>query len=87
MWFLRFFLFFFLSFSYGDSISGVSVVDGCVSSVILGGDLNAHSLGLRGGTASDLLNTELVQFDLQLFQLIGEVILALSPELTSLDLR
>ena len=58
-----------------------------VSSVKLGGDLNAHSLGLRGGTASDLLNTELVQFDLQLFQLVGEVILALSPELTSLDLR
>lgn len=51
------------------------------------GDLNAHSLGLRRGTASDLLNTELVQFDLQLFQLVGEVILALSPELTSLDLR
>ena len=63
------------------------MVDGCVSSVKLGGDLNAHSLGLRGGTASDLLNTELVQFDLQLFQLVGEVILALSPELTSLDLR
>lgn len=85
--FCAFSFFFFLSFSYGDSISGVSVVDGCVSSVKLGGDLNAHSLGLRGGTASDLLNTELVQFDLQLFQLIGEVILALSPELTSLDLR
>lgn len=43
-------------------------------------------MGLRGGTASDLLDTELAQLGLQFLQLLGEVILALSPELTSLDL-
>lgn len=47
---------------------------------------HAHSLGLRGCTASDLLDTELVELGLQLLQLVGEIILALSPELTSLDL-
>lgn len=51
-----------------------------------GDNSNAHSVGLRGGTASDLLDTELAQLGLQFLQLLGEVILALSPELTSLDL-
>lgn len=46
----------------------------------------AHFLGLRRGTTDDLLDTELGQLDLQLVQLLGEIILALSPELTSLDL-
>lgn len=47
---------------------------------------NAHSLGLRRGTASDLLDAELAELLLQLLQLLGEIILVLSPELTSLDL-
>lgn len=47
---------------------------------------NAHSLGLRRGTANDLLDTKLSQLGLQLIQLLCEIILALSPELTSLDL-
>jgi hypothetical protein len=47
---------------------------------------NAHSQGLRGGTARNLLDTELVELELQFLQLLGEIILALSPELTSLDL-
>ena len=48
--------------------------------------LNAHSLSPRGGTTSNLLDTELVKLGLQLLQLSVEVILVLSPELTSLDL-
>ena len=47
---------------------------------------NAHSEGLRRGTVGDLLDTELAQLGLQFLQLLSEVILALSPELTSLDL-
>lgn len=43
-------------------------------------------MGLGGGTAGDLLDTKLGQLGLQFLQLLGEVILALSPELTSLDL-
>jgi hypothetical protein len=48
--------------------------------------LNAHSLSLRRGTGSDLLDTELGELGLQLLELLGKVFLALSPELTSLDL-
>lgn len=48
--------------------------------------LDAHSSELRGSTASDLLDTELVQLGLQLLELLGELVLALSPELTGLDL-
>jgi hypothetical protein len=47
---------------------------------------NAHSLSLRRGTGSDLLDTELGELGLQLLELLGKVFLALSPELTSLDL-
>jgi hypothetical protein len=47
---------------------------------------NAHSQGLGGSTASDLLDAELAQLELQLIELLGEIILALAPELTSLDL-
>lgn len=47
---------------------------------------HAHSLSPRGGTTSNLLDTELVKLGLQLLQLSVEVILVLSPELTSLDL-
>lgn len=50
------------------------------------GVLHAHSVSLGRSAASDLLDTELVKLGLQLIQLLGEVILALSPELTSLDL-
>lgn len=45
-----------------------------------------HPLGLRRSTTSNLLDTELVQVELELLELLGEIILALSPELTSLDL-
>ena len=47
---------------------------------------HAHSLSPRRGTTSNLLDTELVKLGLQLLQLSVEVILVLSPELTSLDL-
>lgn len=47
---------------------------------------NAHSLSLRRGTGSDLLDTELGELGLQLLELLGKFFLALSPELTSLDL-
>ena len=53
---------------------------------IKGKTVNAHSLGLGGSTASDLLDTERVELGLHFVELLGEVILALSPELTSLDL-
>lgn len=51
-----------------------------------GGTVNAHPLGPRRSTASDLLNTQGAQLGLEFVELLGEVILALSPELTSLDL-
>ena len=46
----------------------------------------AHSLGLGRSAAGDLLDAELVQLGLQLLELLGELILVLAPELTSLDL-
>lgn len=46
----------------------------------------AHSLSLGGSTAGDLLDTELVKLGLQLLELLGELLLVLAPELTSLDL-
>lgn len=46
----------------------------------------AHSLSLGRSTAGDLLNAELVQLGLQLIELLGELLLVLAPELTSLDL-
>lgn len=50
------------------------------------GNQHAHFLGLGRGTAGDLLDAERAQLRLQLIQLLGEVVLALAPELTSLDL-
>jgi hypothetical protein len=46
----------------------------------------AHSVGFRRSTAGDLLDAELVELGLQLLELLGEVLLVLAPELTSLDL-
>jgi hypothetical protein len=46
----------------------------------------AHSVGLGRSTAGDLLDAELVELGLQLLELLGEVLLVLAPELTSLDL-
>jgi hypothetical protein len=46
---------------------------------------NAHSGQLGGSTTRDLLDTKLTQLGLQLVELLGELILALSPELTGLD--
>lgn len=46
----------------------------------------AHSLGLGGSAAGDLLDTELVKLGLQLLELGGELLLVLAPELGSLDL-
>jgi hypothetical protein len=46
----------------------------------------AHSLSLGGGTGRDLLDAELVKLELQLLELLGELLLVLAPELTSLDL-
>lgn len=46
----------------------------------------AHSVGLGRSTAGDLLDAELVELGLQLLKLLGEVLLVLAPELTSLDL-
>lgn len=48
--------------------------------------MNAHSLKLGRSTTSNLLDAELAQLGLQFLQLLGELILALSPELTGLDL-
>lgn len=48
--------------------------------------MNAHSGELGGSTARDLLDADLVQLSLELLELLREVILALSPELTGLDL-
>lgn len=47
---------------------------------------HAHSLGLGRSAAGDLLDTELVKLGLQLVELLGELLLVLAPELTSLDL-
>jgi hypothetical protein len=46
----------------------------------------AHSLGLGRSAVGDLLDAELVKLGLQLLELLGELLLVLSPELTSLDL-
>jgi hypothetical protein len=46
----------------------------------------AHSVGLGRSSAGDLLDAELVELGLQLLELLGEVLLVLAPELTSLDL-
>lgn len=46
----------------------------------------AHSVGLGRSTAGDLLDAELVELGLQLLELLGEVLLVLAPELSSLDL-
>lgn len=54
----------------------------CIKSTIQ----NVHSVQLGRSTLGDLLNTELAEFGLQLIELLGEIILALSPELTGLDL-
>ena len=48
--------------------------------------LYAHSLGLGGSAVGDLLDAELVKLGLQLLELLGQLLLVLSPELTSLDL-
>ena len=48
--------------------------------------MNAHSGELGSSTARDLLDADLVQLSLELLELLREVILALSPELTGLDL-
>lgn len=52
--------------------------------MVLRGDV--HSVQLGRSTLGDLLNTELTEFGLQLIELLGEIILALSPELAGLDL-
>lgn len=46
----------------------------------------AHPVGLARSTAGDLLDAELVKLGLQLLELLGELLLVLAPELTSLDL-
>lgn len=81
---LSFFSFFFFSLSLSSLRLGGEVGGLRKISKIQG--LNAHSLSPRGGTTSNLLDTELVKLGLQLLQLSVEVILVLSPELTSLDL-
>ena len=48
--------------------------------------LYAHSLGLGRSAVGDLLDAELVKLGLQLLELLGELLLVLSPELHSLDL-
>jgi hypothetical protein len=52
----------------------------------IGGVGYAHSLSLGGSTGRDLLDAELVKLELQLLELLGELLLVLAPELTSLDL-
>jgi hypothetical protein len=46
----------------------------------------AHPQGLGRSTVGDLLNAEVVELSLQLLELLGELLLVLAPELTSLDL-
>lgn len=46
----------------------------------------AHSQGLGRSTVGDLLDAEGVELSLQLLELLGELLLVLAPELTSLDL-
>lgn len=47
---------------------------------------NIHPVELGGSTLRDLLDTKLAELSLQLIELLGEVVLALSPELSSLNL-
>ena len=47
---------------------------------------NLHPLKFRCSTTGDLLDTKRSEFSLQFIQLLGEIVLALSPELTGLDL-
>ena len=47
---------------------------------------NVHSVELRRSTLGNLLDAKLVKLGLQLLELLGEIILALSPELARLDL-
>lgn len=46
----------------------------------------AHPQGLGRSTVGDLLDAEGVELSLQLLELLGELLLVLAPELTSLDL-
>jgi hypothetical protein len=46
----------------------------------------AHAQSLGRSTVGDLLDAELVELGLQLLELLGELLLVLAPELTSLDL-
>lgn len=47
---------------------------------------NVHPVELGRSTLGDLLDTKLAELSLQLIELLGEVVLALSPELSSLNL-
>lgn len=47
---------------------------------------NVHPVELGRSTLRDLLDTKLAELSLQLIELLGEVVLALSPELSSLNL-
>lgn len=47
---------------------------------------NVHPVELGRSTLRDLLDTKLTELSLQLIELLGEVVLALSPELSSLNL-
>ena len=76
-------------FAFLSLLFVVVVETGCrrgVRKIFIFKGYHAHSLSPRRGTTSNLLDTELVKLGLQLLQLSVEVILVLSPELTSLDL-
>ncbi|KAL3711849.1 hypothetical protein TMatcc_000542 [Talaromyces marneffei ATCC 18224] len=45
-----------------------------------------RAMDLRRSPLRDLLDTKLAELSLQLIELLGEVVLALSPELSSLNL-
>lgn len=47
---------------------------------------DVHPVELGRSTLRDLLDTKLAELSLQLIELLGEVVLALSPELSSLNL-
>lgn len=47
---------------------------------------NVHPVEFGRSTLRDLLDTKLAELSLQLIELLGEVVLALSPELSSLNL-
>ena len=47
---------------------------------------NVHPLKLGRSATSNLLDTKPSELSLQLIQLLGKIILALSPELTGFDL-